>query len=659
MRFALVIVVALAGACNRLGFPDGAACASDAECDDANPCTDDRCGISGACIFTAVALSCDDGDTCSSMDVCVDGVCRSGPSDRDLDGDGFVDATCAGGNDCDDSPAGCGARCFPGNDLADLCDLTDQDCDGAKDEDGGGCAGDLTIVDLEIGEETTATFFVRVRLGGLDAAAASASVFHCAGQPTCDPTAGTALPMNRAPGEAWATVVTNASPGSVVSVVVLATNAAGTRSLNVSGVARLATVPRLFRSVGVRSAPLMSGALSGAMTVASSRVTFGSAAPPEMGVGDVLVYDIDGDAVADAAGVLSARLSDRTFWVRTPAGGPATATTTSTWSVFRAYRALSAAASATENNAIPAGLAAFDVEQPAKRDLVMEGVALRFALYADGVDAVAKAFFDKVGGATDADHDIVLFAPTSPGHVGARQRHSGRWGDGYHTTQPMRASVDYFTIDGLAMLFTGPDGAVYLPMAGQGSLIVLTNSLFIVDNPNYPASAVLTIENAPGNSPQVTARVWNSVFWTNRAAGFGHIANVGSIATFMANVVLRGESGGQALGGAGNRDLVLKNAIVLQGALEPAGPRSLVENCASTGDISAYGPSNFSGAVFSFADEATYDFHLAPGDTGATGRGANLSAPPVEVNLSFRTDIDGQPRPASPAAWDIGIDEVP
>jgi hypothetical protein len=72
---------------------------------------------------------------CSSQFACVSELCVFGPVDKDDDEDGHIDAECVGGDDCDDSPAECGADCFPGNTAPDGCDGFDQDCDGDLDED--------------------------------------------------------------------------------------------------------------------------------------------------------------------------------------------------------------------------------------------------------------------------------------------------------------------------------------------------------------------------------------------------------------------------------------------------------------------------------------------------------------------------------------------
>ena len=54
-----------------------APCSVAADCDDANPCTEDRCGVSG-CLHTNTTGPCDDGNPCTADDTCAGGVCTGG-----------------------------------------------------------------------------------------------------------------------------------------------------------------------------------------------------------------------------------------------------------------------------------------------------------------------------------------------------------------------------------------------------------------------------------------------------------------------------------------------------------------------------------------------------------------------------------------------------
>jgi cysteine-rich repeat protein len=77
-----------ADACDGMGHCTGQSCV-----DDKNPCTADSCDPMAGCVHTPVTngLVCDDGDPCTTMDACVDGVCTGVVTAADTDGDGYCD----------------------------------------------------------------------------------------------------------------------------------------------------------------------------------------------------------------------------------------------------------------------------------------------------------------------------------------------------------------------------------------------------------------------------------------------------------------------------------------------------------------------------------------------------------------------------------------
>jgi len=82
---------------------DGQPCQTEADCDDRNPCTDQRC-VEAACVYIHNSAPCDDGRACTMNDLCRDGICSGVPPDRD--GDGYASGACDGGDDCMDDPSG-------------------------------------------------------------------------------------------------------------------------------------------------------------------------------------------------------------------------------------------------------------------------------------------------------------------------------------------------------------------------------------------------------------------------------------------------------------------------------------------------------------------------------------------------------------------------
>ncbi len=86
-------------------------CTQDAECDDGNPCTLDRCDGAPGCAHEAAVGACDDGTACTDADACVAGSCRGTPRC----GNGVLDESC--GEQCDGlvtaaCPGSCRADCI-------------------------------------------------------------------------------------------------------------------------------------------------------------------------------------------------------------------------------------------------------------------------------------------------------------------------------------------------------------------------------------------------------------------------------------------------------------------------------------------------------------------------------------------------------------------
>ena len=127
-------------------LPANCTCATNAACDDGNPCTQPQC-IAGQCVYTNVDVPCDDGNSCTTQSVCINGVClgkNEAPcttyyKDEDQDGFGTTETVCvctqASGTaftanvpgDCNDfDPA-----IKPG--AVEVCDAIDNDCNNKTD----------------------------------------------------------------------------------------------------------------------------------------------------------------------------------------------------------------------------------------------------------------------------------------------------------------------------------------------------------------------------------------------------------------------------------------------------------------------------------------------------------------------------------------------
>ena len=94
------------------------------DCNDDNPCTGDSCSADGGCQYTFVDAACDDGDSCTINDQCVQGACMSGPPMVCDDGNPCTVEACKAGV-CQTAPED--GQCDDGN----ACTLGDH-CDGGQ-----------------------------------------------------------------------------------------------------------------------------------------------------------------------------------------------------------------------------------------------------------------------------------------------------------------------------------------------------------------------------------------------------------------------------------------------------------------------------------------------------------------------------------------------
>lgn len=133
----------LAAGCGepKPGDPDGSIkdCVLDSDCEDGNPCTDDRCLPGGLCSRTPNQAACNDGDPCTQNDFCADGKCQAGTA-RDTDSDGHVAKEC-GGDDCSDLAEAIHPGAVEGPAAPRSCtDGFDNDCDSLIDSFDKECA---------------------------------------------------------------------------------------------------------------------------------------------------------------------------------------------------------------------------------------------------------------------------------------------------------------------------------------------------------------------------------------------------------------------------------------------------------------------------------------------------------------------------------------
>jgi hypothetical protein len=105
----------------------------------------------------------------------------------------------------------------------------------------------------------------------------------------------------------------------------------------------------LYRSVGKTATELASGS-GNALTISGSTATFGAGLANNIGVGDVIEYDSDGNSSIDALAFIHGRTDAKTYTVKDKDGGIPTAVTgDNDWKIYRAYTSLANWESQTEN----------------------------------------------------------------------------------------------------------------------------------------------------------------------------------------------------------------------------------------------------------------------------------------------------------------------
>jgi MYXO-CTERM domain-containing protein len=120
------------------GLDDCVDCLAPADCDDANPCTDELC-TAGACSHVGNTASCDDGLFCTVVDTCAAGVCAGSGNacpGEICDEAGNVCLECDDAGDCDD-----GQECTTDACVSGACQSTNVTLGTACENDNVFCNG--------------------------------------------------------------------------------------------------------------------------------------------------------------------------------------------------------------------------------------------------------------------------------------------------------------------------------------------------------------------------------------------------------------------------------------------------------------------------------------------------------------------------------------
>jgi len=677
------------------GTPVPNCCTGPADCSDGQDCTDDVCDVpTGTCsnpvldghcyianvcyvdhdsnplnvcqecqsavakdAWTNNTATCDDGHYCTEGDQCADGSCTGTARDCSDSDDCTIDT-------CDDDIDQCVNTLDPrpgaeGLNVGNTCSNgIDDDCDGLTDSDD---VDDCIPKPVRSNGQPTGVLpsTTRVVTLSLDTDKDCTCRYSAAAATGYDSMAGT---FTTTGGMQHSVLLIGLEHGTTYDYHARCRDAVGatndddyTISFVVSGL----PTP-IYRSVGPRNNTALATGLGNTLTVAGSTAAFTWPLPPEVGVGDVIQYDSDGDDAVDALAFIYTRISGSEFRVRDVAGNAPAATLAGDedWAVFRAYIYLDTAEDATENSGLDDLLQNFDTWTDG-RDLVTNNEIWNIACYGDAPDNRIAVFY---GWTTGPANYLRIYTPVDAWEVGVSQRHGGKWSTSAYRMNPspaaewfgqLRIAADHVQVEGLQFyLYTEWSGAFGVRHDADEGQFWLSDCIIRGDTDRELGwyGGVLI------NSQNSVVHIWNNIIYD-----FDEFAATSGYGIRISDVTVEGYVYNNTAydtdeGYAGNlQNTVLINNIAQScnnGYASWNGDNGLTDYNISNRAGDWPGAHSINDATVLFVDESGDDFHLDPADTTAVDVGADLSGDPVNP---FSEDIDGDFRSG---AWDIGADEL-
>jgi flagellar hook capping protein FlgD len=418
-----------------------------------------------------------------------------------------------------------------------------------------------------------------------------------------------------------------------------------------------ATPTSIYRSVGPgNTADLAQVQATGnTLVVVGGTASFVLDLPDQIGIGDVIAYDSDGNMTRDSLAMITGRTTADIFSVRSMDGttNPSgTAVPDVYFRIYRAYTSLYNAERGSANSSVPVP---FDTWSSG-RDLVSNNEVWNIVCYADAPDTTNLIFN---GWTTSTTNNLKIFTPYLSNQVGVSQRHTGKWTSTAYSLQIASATciqidTNHISIAGLQFNINPVDSSslkhlkIVNPGAGNMSF---SHNIFSSAPTGEDTHGAIGIVSIGGSA---TLYIWNNIFYDFARTAGNHVTAVeisdsNYTAYVFSNTFYNCRYGIYWLAGS----VMAINNIAQQcddgfyGSFAVGSDYNLSD---LAGD--APGTNSWNSTTVAFEDVITDDYHLDELDTNAQDRGIDLTS---NIYIAFSDDIDNQTRSGS---WDLGADEV-